>query len=178
MRIFLSIKKTSIFFCNLHFPHYYELPAIFNVKNLSMKEETYQTPFSMAILTSLFVGFFTTIFCLVYDIIYRDETGFPLSDIINVSSLIFVVNFLFFLIGLIYSIFAKRSKKIELIFIGLFVLLTILGAIGAESVIRSPDHVLTLQFRGLLLGVVIIIGIGVLCIPLLFHNKTFREKVL
>lgn len=143
-----------------------------------MKEETYQTPFSMAIMTSLFVGFFTTILCLVYDIIYRDETGFSLSDIINVSSLIFVVNFLFFLVGFIYSIFVKRSRKSELIFIGLFILLTLLGAIGAESVVRSPVHELTIQFRGLLLGVVIIIGIGILCVPLLFHNKTFREKVL
>jgi hypothetical protein len=53
-----------------------------------------------------------------------------------------------------------------------------LGAIGAESVVRSPVHELTLQFRGLLLGVIIIIGIGILSIPLLFHNKTFRDKVL
>ena len=143
-----------------------------------MKEETYQTPFSMAILTSLFVGFFTTFFCLVYDIIYRDETRFPLSDIINVSSLIFGVNLLFFLVGFIYSAFVKRSKKAEYIFVGLFLLLIILGAIGAESVIRSPDHALTMQFRGLLLGVIVIIGIGILSIPLLLHNKTFREKVL
>ena len=143
-----------------------------------MKEETYQTPFSMAILTSLFVGFFTTILCLIYDIIYRDKTGFPLSDIINVSSLIFVVNLLFFGIGFIYFEFVKRSRKGEFVFIGLFLLLIILGAIGAESVVRSPDHELTLQFRGLLLGVIIIIGVGILCIPLLFHNKTFREKVI
>ena len=143
-----------------------------------MKEETYQTSFSMAILTSLFVGFFTTLLCLIYDIIYRDKTGFPLSDIINVSSLIFAVNLLFFLIGFIYSAFVKRSGKAEFIFIGLFILLTILGAISAESVVRSPVHELTLQFRGLLLGVIIIIGIGILFIPVLFHNKTFREKVL
>src|ERR1043166_2957552 len=129
-----------------------------------MKEETYQTPFSMAILTSLFAGFFTTVLCLVYDIIYREETRFPLSDIINVSSLLFAVNLLFFLVGFIYSIFVKRSRKSELIFIGLFVLLIILGAIGAESVVRSPVHELTLQFRGLLLGVIIIIGIGILSI--------------
>ena len=143
-----------------------------------MKEETYQTPFSMALLTSLFVGFFTTILCLIYDIVYRDKTKFPLSDIINVSSLIFVVNLLFFAIGFIYFEFVKRSKKGEFVFIGLFLLLIILGAIGAESVVRSPDHELTLQFRGLLLGVIIIIGVGILCIPLLFHNKTFREKVI
>jgi len=143
-----------------------------------MKEDSFQTPFSMALMTSVFVGFVTTILCLIYNIIYRDETGFPLSDFINVSTLIFAVNLLFVIIGFIYFTFVNFSKRSELIFIVLFLLLTIVGAVKSESVVRSADHELTLQFRGLLLGIVLITGIGILAIPLLFHSKVFRKNVL
>ncbi|HWC54728.1 MAG TPA: hypothetical protein VG676_14160 [Chitinophagaceae bacterium] len=143
-----------------------------------MKEESFQTPFSKAMLTSVFVGFVTCIVCLIFNIIYRDETGFPLNDIINVSTLIFAVNLLFVVIGFIYFPFMNSSKKSEMIFVVIFLLLTILGVIKAESVIRSSDHELTQQFRGLLLGIIIITGLGILSIPLLFHNRKFRETIL
>ncbi|HVT84159.1 MAG TPA: hypothetical protein VHD35_03110 [Chitinophagaceae bacterium] len=142
-----------------------------------MKEETFQTPFSKAMLTSVFVGFVTCIVCLIYNIIYRDETGFPLNDIINVSTLIFAVNLLFVVIGFIYFSF-MNSKKSEFIFVAVFLLLTILGIIKAGSVVRSSDHEITEQFRGLLLGIIIITGVGILSIPFLFHNKKFRETIL
>jgi positive regulator of sigma E activity len=129
-------------------------------------------------LTSVFVGFVTCIVCLIFNIIYRDETGFPLNDIINVSTLIFAVNLLFVVIGFIYFPFMNSSKKSEMIFVVIFLLLTILGVIKAESVIRSSDHELTQQFRGLLLGIIIITGLGILSIPLLFHNRKFRETIL
>jgi hypothetical protein len=143
-----------------------------------MAEESFQTPFSKAILTSVFVGFITTIICLIFNIIYRDETGFPLNDIINVSTLIFAVNLLFVVIGFIYFTFMNSSKRAEFIFVVAFILLIALGAWKAESVVRSPDHELTLQFRGLLLGIIIITGIGILSIPFLFHSKKFRDIVL
>lgn len=143
-----------------------------------MQEETFQTPFSKAILTSVFVGFSATIVCLLYNIIYRDETGFPLSDYINVSTLIFAVNTFFVIIGFIYFLFAKSSRKPEFIFIALFLLLTVFGIFKAGSITRSPDHDLALQFSTLFRGIVIIIGIGVLCIPFLFHNKSFRQHFL
>lgn len=143
-----------------------------------MAEESFQTPFSKAILTSVFVGFVTTIICLIYNIVYRGETGFPQNDIINVSTLIFAVNLLFIVIGFIYYPFMNSSKKSELIFVVAFILLIAIGAWRAESVVRSTDHEQTLQFRGLLLGIIIITGIGILSIPFLFHNKKFRETIL
>src|SRR5574338_531056 len=135
-----------------------------------MKEEAFQTPFSKTILTSVFVGFITCIICLIYNIIYRDETGFPQNEIINVSTLIFAINLLFVVVGFIYFPFMNSSRKSEYIFIAVFLLLIILGAWKAESVIRSTNHELTVQFRGLLLGLVIITGAGILSIPFLIHN--------
>jgi len=143
-----------------------------------MKEENVQTPFSMALLTCVFVGFITSILCLLYNIIFRQQTGFPFNDIINVSSLIFSVNIFFFIIGFIYFPFVKKSQKPEILFITIFLLLIIYTVIKAESVNRSSNLLFNSEFRDLFAGIVVIVGIGIMSIPFLFHNKRFRDAVL
>lgn len=143
-----------------------------------MKEETFQTPFSQALLTSVFVGFITCIICLVFNIVYRDTTGFHYGNSINVSTLIFGINLLFVIIGLIYFIFMNSSKKAEIIYIVLFIALTAFCVLKAESIINPQNEEEALHLRGLLLGLIIISGVGSLIIPLLFHNKRFRDAVL
>lgn len=144
-----------------------------------MKYETFQTPFSKAFLTGLFVGIVSTFICLTYNLVYRTETGFMPTDIINVASIIFGVNILFIVIGIIYFALTKAFGKGELFFIILFSLLTVFLAWKAEGVNRSVSHEMTMQFRGLLLGVIIITGIGAsFLIPFLFHSKSFEKNVL
>ncbi|HRO47185.1 hypothetical protein [Agriterribacter sp.] len=144
-----------------------------------MEYENFQTPFSKAFLTGLFVGIISTFICLTYNLVYRTETGFMPTDIINVASIIFGVNILFIVIGLIYFALTKASAKGELVFIILFSLLTVFLAWQAEGVNRSVNHEMTVQFRGLLLGVIIIMGIGAsFLVPFLFHNKKFERNVL
>jgi membrane-associated HD superfamily phosphohydrolase len=137
-----------------------------------------QSQFSRAMLTGLFVGIVATMLCLVYNIIYRESTGFQPADFINVSSLIFVVNLVFWVIGIIYFICLKLAKKGDLIFEVLFVLLTIFCIWKTEFVQRAANHELTAQFRGLLLGIIIIMAIGAFLIPYLFHSKKFEEHVV
>jgi p-aminobenzoyl-glutamate transporter AbgT len=138
-----------------------------------------QTPFSRAMLTGLFVGILSTVVCLAYNIVYRDSTGFPMASIINVSSLIFAVNLLFWIIGIIYYFFLHSFKKGDLVYIVVFVLLTLLCIWKTEGVHRSDDHELTVQFRGLLLGIVIIMGIcASFLVPYLYHNKGFEKHVV
>jgi hypothetical protein len=148
-------------------------------KLIIMDYEFHQTPLSKAVLTGLFTGFTATIVCLIYNLIYRESTAFSLSDIINVSSLIFAVNLLFLVIGIIYYGFIKSFRKGGLIFMIVFVLLTVFFAWKAEGVHRSPDQLLNSEFRQLLLGVVIILGVSAaFLIPFLFSNKKFEEYVL
>jgi hypothetical protein len=144
-----------------------------------MEYENFQTPFSKAFLTGLFAGIVSTFVCLTYNLAYRAETGFMPTAIINVASIIFGVNILFIVIGLIYYVLTTLSRKGELLFIILFSLLTVFLSWKAEGVNRFADHEMTLQFRGLLLGVVLITGIGAsFWIPFLFHNKKFERNVL
>ena len=144
-----------------------------------MNYEFKQSTFSKTLLTSVFVGFVATILCLAFNIIYRESTGFQLSDIINVSTLIFGVNLVFVVIGAVHFVLVKNFKKGEVIFIGLFAILTLLGIWGAETAHRTMDAVQNNEFRQLLLGTVLIMGIGASFLtPYLSHNKTFQEHVI
>jgi hypothetical protein len=129
-------------------------------------------------LTGVFVGIITTLVCLFYDAIYRESTRFSLGPIINVSTLIFVVNLIFLVISLIYYAFLKAFKR-DIIFTIVFALLTVFFIWRALGVHRTPDPHLNAEFKQLLLGVIIIMGIGAsFLIPYLFHSKKFEEHVL
>ena len=139
----------------------------------------YQTLFSNAVLTSVFVGIFTTLLCMAYYLGFKEVTGYPLSSLVNVSSLIFVINILFLVIGFIYFLFLKVLKIGEMAFIMLFVLLTIFSMWEATNIHRVDDHLINIQFHQLLKGIFLIIGVGAFAgIPFLFHNRTFNDKVL
>jgi len=130
-------------------------------------------------MTGFFVGFIATFICLVYNIIYRDRTGFPLSAFIDVSSIIFLVNILFPVIGIIYYGFISSLKKPDTIFTILFILLTAFFAWRTELIRRTTDHLLNNEFRNLLPGIEIILGISSsVFIHLLYHNKKFADTVL
>ena len=139
---------------------------------------SYLTPFTKAILTGLFVGIVATVLCMGYDIFYRDSTAFPLSDYINVSNLIFSVNLLFLVFGVIYYVFT-RFKKGEVLFVVVFLFLTVTLVFLSAGIHRSDVPLLNKEFHQLLLPIVIIIGLlAALGIPYLYHSRKFEEHVL
>lgn len=135
--------------------------------------------FYRTMMTGFFVGFFATVLCLVFNIVFRDSTGFPLSDFINVSTIIFSVNLLFPIIGIIYYGFVSAFKRADIFFSALFTVLTIFFVWRTELVHRTADAHLNTEFRTLLLVIVLILGVSaVVFIPLLYHSKKFEESVL
>lgn len=142
-----------------------------------MDYEFHQSPFSKAVLTAVFVGFFATIVCLIYNIIFRESTGYQPADYINVSSLIFAINLIFLVIGILYFVFLRSFKKGEVVFEILFALLTIFCAWRAANA-HMINPKLTSEFRTLLIGTIVIMGIGTVLIPFLFRNKKFIDAVL
>jgi len=147
---------------------------------LSDKDDfTSSFPFIKALMTALFVGIADTILCLCYNLLFRDSSGgFLSSNIINVSSIIFGVNILFLVIGVLYFGFLQAAGKGEMAFSALFVVLTIIGVIAALHVHRSSDPAMNARFHGLLTGVVLIVGISAAGIPLLYHSRKFGQHVL
>ena len=138
-----------------------------------------QTPFTRAFMTALFAGIITSVICLIYNGIYRDQTGLEPTDIINVSSIIFGVNILFLLLGILFYVMRLWKGTGEIIYIAALALLTAFLSWKAEAVIRSSNQDVTIAFRGLLLGIILIIGISAsIVVPILFHNKKFEKNIL
>lgn len=144
-----------------------------------MENDFQKSIFYRSLMTSVFVGIFVTLLTMFYDLIFVETVKFPLAAIINVASLIFAVNLLFLVIGLIYYAFIISFKKGDIYFIIVFVLLTFFFLWKAQAVIRTDDYTLNIQFRQLLSGIIVIIGaIASVAIPFLFHNKKFEKYVL
>src|SRR5690242_12347950 len=105
--------------------------------------------FFKAMMTGVFAGLITTLISFVYDLVYRDSTGFPLPQIINVSSLIFIINLLFWGLGFVYYFLLKASRVGDILFIVLVALLTVFFAWRSAGVIRSVHPEMVTQFRTL-----------------------------
>ncbi len=143
-----------------------------------MNYENYQTPFSKAMLTGVFVGFIVTIFCLIYNVMYRSSTGFLPADFINVSTLIFGLNLIFWIIGIVYALLAQKFQKSDRIFEVVFMLMMVFLIWKATTIQRWPDAQLNGQFKVLLEGILVISTIGIALIPFLYRHQKFTEYVL
>ena len=135
--------------------------------------------FYRTFMTAVFVGIITTLLAMAYDLLFVRTFNFPLSAIINVSSLIFGINLAFLVVGLLYYVFQVSFKKGDLYYIITLVLTTALLAWRAELANRSADEVVNHQFRNLLAGIVIIMGVMAgFVLPFLYHTKRFEDAVL
>ncbi|RYZ24544.1 MAG: hypothetical protein EOO16_00120 [Chitinophagaceae bacterium] len=68
-----------------------------------MKETFPTQPGYRGLMTGLFAGLVATLACLLFNLIYRKETGFLPTEIINIVTLSFAVNLLFPVVGMLYS---------------------------------------------------------------------------
>ncbi len=143
-----------------------------------MKNDPYQTAFGKAIMTGLFAGLMATLACFAFEIFYRYRTGYTPSEFINVSSIIFSVNLLLLLAGVVYYYVRKLLKWGDIYFAIVFILLTLFCIWKAEGFQRIADSRLSVEFSHLLSGTILIIGISAAITPILFHNKKFNELVL
>ncbi|MFL9483649.1 hypothetical protein ACI6Q2_12790 [Chitinophagaceae bacterium LWZ2-11] len=138
-----------------------------------------QTPFSKAVFTGLFCGLAATLACLGYDLFFRLDTGFTLSSIVNVASIIFFTLSVLVAAGIIYHLLTRNLRIGKVVFIILFLLLTAFTLWKISGVERSPDIIITHQFRKLVSGIISIIGVCTFfLIPYLYGNKKFEDNVL
>jgi hypothetical protein len=131
-------------------------------------EERYAGPnVYRPMMAGLFVGIIATVFNIFYDVMYRQSTGFELSTIINVSTLIFGTLLLTLAAGSIYALLAQFIKKPTLVYSILFGLLAILCLRFALHVYRTDDPLQNKEFHQLFAAIVIITSLATLCVPLL-----------
>ncbi len=137
-----------------------------------MNHDYDQTPFSKSVLAGVFAGILATCLILIYNFIYRGSTAFPLSEIINVSTVIFASIIILTIAGIIYYFFINNMKAGKTVYIILFSIITLLAAFASMQVHRSGVKILNYEFHQLLLGTVLILGLcAVVGIPLLYKSK-------
>ena len=144
-----------------------------------MEKDFEKTMFYRSFMTCVFAGLIGTVLCMVYDLTFVQVMRFPLSAIINVSTLIFAINIIFLIIGALYYWSVKFIRRGEIIFSILFLLITALLIWRLQAFERTDNAIINVQFRWLSSGIVVILGLlASVAVPLLYHNKKFDEYVL
>lgn len=141
---------------------------------------TTNSPFTKSLMTGLAIGVFDTILCLLFNLFdrYDATSGFFSSDFVSVSSIIFGINIIFVVFGVIFYFVQTGGRVAELLFSLVFAVLTVIGVIAAMNVHPWPDPLQNSRFHGLLTGMVIIVGVSALLLPFIYHSKWFKQYVL
>ena len=111
-----------------------------------MSNNCIPVPFSKALLSGLFAGILATLASFVFEISYRLITYYGPSDFINVSSIIFIVNLLLLIAGLLFYAFKIWFKKGDMIYIIFFLLLMIYCFWVVVGIHRFADLKVNQQF--------------------------------
>jgi|SRR6185437_13744023 len=142
-----------------------------------MSKDNYHA-FHRAMMTGLFVGIIDTLICLVYNIGFRNYTGYIPSAFINVSSLIFMVNLTMTVVGIVFYAFHRNLKQGDSVFFIFFLALTAFLAWKITGIHRFDDGHDNSSFKGLLGGIVVIMGISGACLPFLFKSRKFVDAII
>ena len=139
---------------------------------MDYNEFTYEpTEFSKSVLAGLFAGITATFASLIFNALIRKATGFPLSDMVNVSSIIFIVTLLVTIAGVIYYLFHHYFRRGSGLFQLAAIIVTALLIAGIMQVQRSDDPVLSKEFRELVSGIIGITGLcTIFIIPFLYKH--------
>lgn len=143
-----------------------------------MEKNFQKNIFYKSFMTCVFVGIVGTLLSMFYHLVFVEYFHYPLA-IINVATLIFGVNLVFLVIGLLFYSFITSSRRGEQIYIAVFILITAFFTWKIQGVHRTDNDLINQQFRYLLSGIVIILGLlASIVVPFLFHNKQFNEYVV
>lgn len=134
--------------------------------------------FVNTMMTGLFLGIIDTVICLAYNIGYRDFTGYLPSALVNVSSLIFAVNLLLLLTGMVYFLFRRMFGGRDYIYVVMSILFTVFLAWKTETGHRFANATVNAESKGLLLGIVLILGVSAILLPFFYRSKFFEKYVL
>ncbi len=144
-----------------------------------MENDFQKTIFYRSLMTCVFAGIVGTLLTMFLDLFFVESLNYPLSNIINVATLIFGVNLVFLVIGFLFYGFLASSRYGEWIYIIVFILITGFLTWKMQGVHRSDNDLINHQFRLLSSGVIIILGLlASIVVPFLFHNKQFNKYVV
>lgn len=135
--------------------------------------------FFRTFMTALFAGLVATLATVIFDMVSAQVFYFPLSFINNVSTLIFTVNILFPVLGVLYYACLKLTPKGDPIYMLICLVLTGYYAFKAWGMHADADLGRNIQIRDLFTGIALILGlIAAFAVPYFYHSKSFERNVV
>lgn len=143
-----------------------------------MNYEMQQTPLSRYTLTGVLAGVLAVLVNFILDFWLRGATGYSLSGIVNVSTIIFGSLIPATIGGLAYNML-HRLKGGDVIYITTFILLTALFAYLGSQIHRSDDRTTNMEFHELLIGMIVITGLFTsIVIPFFAKKPKYLDDII
>ena len=132
-----------------------------------------QTLLSRCMLSGLLAGLAAVLVNFAFNYIYREISGFSLSEVVNVVSIIFS-SILVTLVAGVFLYILQKVKNGKTIYVVLILLLTAAGVFAASQTERSNVPANQHEFKILFAGIIIIDG---LCAAFLVPYFTDHQKL-
>ncbi|GAB3011962.1 hypothetical protein GCM10027051_13350 [Niabella terrae] len=117
------------------------------------------------LMAGLFAGYFAAVLCVIFDVVFRSYTHYPLHELINVSTLIFAVLLVVPLAGCLYALLDLFFTKTAPVYLIITAVTFILLIYGIYQTHRSSDALLNQEFHSLMVGITVITGLATLAVP-------------
>jgi hypothetical protein len=144
-----------------------------------MDSEINPSRFYRAFMTCVFAGLIGTLLCMFYNLFFTQILHFPLSTAVNVSTLIFVVNITFLVVGFLYNGFLSMKKNGESLFRVFFLLVGAFLIWRLQGVHRVADPAVNTMFKYEISGIIIILSLlAIVGVPFMYHNRRFEEAII
>ena len=117
-----------------------------------------QTLLSRCLLSGLLAGMIAVIVNFIFNYLYRVVSGYDLSEVVNVVSMIFSAILVTLAGGVLFFVFSKMNNG-KSIYIAVMLVLTVLGMFAAFQTHRTANITNQHEFRILFSGLILIDGL-------------------
>ena len=130
-----------------------------------------EVEFKRCLVAGIFAGIAATVLSMIFNLAFRNYTGFTLSMVINVNSIIFILGMTITLSGIIFYYFHHHLKYGTLVFRVFAFIITMVLIFVSQYIVHNEDPEQARLFRQLLMGIVVIMGGCImLLLPLLYKK--------
>jgi len=136
-----------------------------------MKSDTKRAAFSDSILAGFYAGFILTVVSIIFDVLFREMTGFNGDSILNPAIIFTIIPLIGLVAGLLYYAADGNMKYTGIVFAIVFIALTVVGVVYTDTELVRHNAILLVS------GFVIISGLGTaLMVPYLIkHPRLFMD---
>lgn len=130
-----------------------------------------EVEFKKCLMAGLFSGIAATVLSMIFNLAFRNYTGFTLSMVINVNTIIFILGITITFSGMIFYYFHHHLKRGTIVFRVFAFVITVVLIFVSQYIVHANDPEQARLFRQLLIGIVTIMGLCIIfLLPFLYRK--------